>query len=244
MEAINVLGFPINNCTYEELLRDIKNAIERREIMHIATANAAMLTTALSDTEFKKCLFEADIITADGMSIVWAARFLGHALKERITGIDSVWKIVRQAEEFNEKIFLLGSTQPVIEKVAKTFREKFPNLCLVGYHNGYFDRDDDVLELIVKCKPDILLVGMGFSFQEKWIYKYKKILDIPILMGVGGSFDVIAHKVTRAPSWIQKIGMEWFYRLIQEPRRLWKRYLITNVIFIYKVVEAKLFNKI
>ncbi len=243
MEKVNLLGFFISNCTYHELLEEIKKAIKNRKGIHIVTANAAMLTTAQRDNELKKCLFEADIITADGMSIIWATKFLGYPLKERVTGIDSIWRIIEQAEKFNQKIFLLGSEQSVIEKVVKTIKNKFPNLDLVGYRNGYFEKDEDVIALIKRCQANILLGGMGFSFQEKWICKYKKILNVPVIMGVGGSFDVIAGKLTRAPLWVQKIGMEWFFRLIQEPKRLWKRYLITNTMFIYKVMKTKLTSK-
>jgi len=197
----------------------------------------------LVDSGADLCLFDADIITADGMSIIWATKFLGFSLKERVTGIDSVWKIVKQAEEFNQKVFLLGAEQSVIKKVAEIFKNKFPNLHLVGYHNGYFEKDKDVIALIKRCHTDILLVGMGFSFQEKWICKYKKILNVPVIMGIGGSFDVIAGKLIRAPLWVQKIGMEWFFRLVQEPKRLWKRYLITNTMFVYKVMKTKLTSK-
>jgi N-acetylglucosaminyldiphosphoundecaprenol N-acetyl-beta-D-mannosaminyltransferase len=243
MERIDILGFPVCKCTYEELLEAIKHAIGKRIVTHIVTANAAMLTTAIADEELKKCLSDADIITADGMSVVWAARFLGHPLKGRITGIDAIWKIIKQAEERNHTIFLLGAKQSVIETAARKCRTQFPQLRLVGYHNGYFEHDKDVIESIKRCQPDILLVGMGFSLQEKWINRFKDILDVPVVMGVGGSFDVIAGKVKRAPLWIQQIGMEWSYRLMQEPGRLWKRYLVTNSIFLYKVLAARLFKK-
>jgi N-acetylglucosaminyldiphosphoundecaprenol N-acetyl-beta-D-mannosaminyltransferase len=243
MDRIDILGFLVCKCTYEELLEAIKHAIEKRIVTHIVTANAAMLTTALADGELEKCLSDADIITADGMSVVWAAQFLGQPLKGRITGIDATWKIIKQAEECNHTIFLLGAKQSVIESVAQECKMQFPQLRLGGYHNGYFDHDKDVIESITRCQPDILLVGMGFSLQEKWIHRFKDILHVPVVMGVGGSFDVIAGNVKRAPPWIQAIGMEWSYRLMQEPGRLWKRYLVTNSIFIYKVLAARLLKK-
>ena len=237
MNKINILGFSVSNCGYNELLHYVNAAIKSRKITHIITANAAILVSAVYDHELREILKEADITTADGMSIVWAIRLLGHVCKERVTGIDSIFKIARNAEALNHRIFLLGASQAVIEKVTKILKERFPELQIAGYHNGYFDNDDNTINLIKKTKPDIIFIGMGAPRQEKWIYKNKNILDIPILMGVGGSFDVIAGNVSRAPSWIQKIGMEWCYRLIQEPRRLWKRYLFTNAVFVLLFIQ-------
>lgn len=243
MEHKTVLGIKISNCNYLEFLEDIKHAIEYKNPIHIVTANAAMIVESLADKELKRCLEVAEIITADGMSVVWASRFLGHALKERITGIDSICRIMRQAEELQHKIFLLGAKQEILEKAIKILREKYPKLNIVGYHNGYFNNESEILELIKKTQPDILIVGMGFVLQEKLINRFRKVINIPVMMGVGGSFDVIAGEIKRAPLFLQKIGMEWFFRVIQEPKRLWKRYLVTNSIFIFKVVGEKIFNR-
>lgn len=244
MDTVDILGINITNLSMYDFLGVIEQSIRDRRFTHIITANAAMIVTALQDSKLKSCLMEAEIITADGMSLIWAARFLGFPLKERITGIDSIWKILEQAQNLGYRVFFLGARQEVIEKTMVVLKQTFPKLIVVGYHHGYFKNAEEIVESIHQSKPDILFVGLGFSVQEKFINKYRNLWHVPVIMGVGGSFNVIAGDLKRAPLYLQRMGLEWFFRFLQEPRRLWKRYLITNSIFIFKLVHARIRQKL
>ncbi|MBN1523374.1 MAG: WecB/TagA/CpsF family glycosyltransferase [Spirochaetales bacterium] len=240
---INVLKVGITPCSYTEIAKTIAGAIKTGTTIHIVTANAAMITAAWKDRQLSRCLDEAEMVTADGMSVVWAIRFLGNKAIDRVTGIDAAYKIFKQAEKLGHRIFLLGAAQEVLMSAVKVIQKQFPALILAGFHHGYFKSDTVMVSIIKKVRPDILLVGMGFSMQEKWIYNNKTSLDIPVIMGVGGTFDVISGEIPRAPVWMQKTGLEWLFRLLQEPQRLWKRYLVSNTMFIYNVLKMKLSGK-
>src|SRR5262249_20187513 len=170
-------------------------------------------------------------------------RLLSKPLKERVTGIDTFEKSVALAARKNYSIYLLGAKPEVVEEVAGRLRLEYPTLKIAGYHNGYFGRSEDVAAGIQKAKPDILFVAMGSPRQEKWIAANLNLLNVPFAIGVGGSFDHIGGFARRAPQWMQRAGLEWLHRLLSEPKRLWKRYLIGNTRFILLVLKSALFSK-
>lgn len=163
-------------------------------------------------------------------------------LKERVAGFDLFVRLVEEASDKNYKIYLFGAREEVVKKVKAIFERKYPTLQIVGYRNGYFTEADEpeIVKNMAESGADMMFVAFSSPKKEYWIRRYLKELNIPFVMGVGGSFDVIAGTTKRAPLWMQKCGMEWFYRFIQEPGRLWKRYLVGNVSFMIYVLQYKM----
>jgi N-acetylglucosaminyldiphosphoundecaprenol N-acetyl-beta-D-mannosaminyltransferase len=185
----------------------------------------------------------ANVVTADGMSLVFVSKFLGAPIRERLTGVDMVWDILEMAEARGYRVFFLGARAEVIAKTVDAARAKFPRLKVAGMNDGYFQSDAAVCDKIRDSAADILLVGMGFSMQEKWIRNYQESMGVPVALGVGGSFDVMSGRLKRAPLWMQRYGLEWLYRLKQEKKRLWKRYLVSNTRFLWEVLKMKIRGK-
>src|SRR5690625_2894051 len=173
----------------------------------------------------------ADIINADGMGIVWASRVLGSKVPERVTGIDLFVDLLELANEKDLKVAFVGATAEVLEDLCRYVKDEFPNVDIVRAIDGYFEDEGVVVESIRSANPTMLFVGMPTPRKEMFLACNKQDLNVPFLMGVGGSFDVLAGKTRRAPLWMQKTGLEWFFRVLQEPRRLWRRYVFTNVRF-------------
>lgn len=239
---ISLLGARIDNFTMDETLLEINNAIGQKRQIHHADINAAKIVAIQTDKELQESINEADVISVDGQAVVWASHILNKPLKERVSGIDLFTNLIEQANQKAYTIFLLGSKQEVVEKVKDRISKEYSEKIVAGYANGYFKPSDEksIIDQIVAAKPNMLFVGMTTPYKEIFLYKYKEALkDVNFIMGVGGSFDVYSGNLKRAPRWVQKIGMEWFFRLIQDPRRMWKRYLIGNFKFIVLVFKEK-----
>ncbi len=185
------------------------------------------------------------MINADGASIIWAAKKAGVPLNNRVTGIDLFLRLVRLSSEKGYKIYLFGAREEVVVKVKEIFEKKYPQLKIVGYRNGYFNEADEqqIIEDMHMSGADMMFVAFSSPKKEYWINKYLKEINIPFVMGVGGSFDVVAGVTKRAPMWMQEHGLEWFYRFVQEPRRMWKRYIIGNAKFVKLTYEYCYKNK-
>lgn len=243
---IEILGAKIDNLSMSETLSLIEKSIESRRALHHIVVNAGKLVAMQSDKELQNDVNSADIINADGQAVVWASKFLNKPLKERVAGIDLMEKLVEKAQKNNYKIFFFGATEEVVSKVVEKYSHQFSEDIIAGYRNGYFTKQDEPLiaEQIAGSGADILFVAISSPTKENFLNTYKNLLKkVPFVMGVGGSFDVVAGKVKRAPLWMQKSGLEWFYRLIQEPKRMWKRYLVGNSKFIYIVLQEKYASK-
>ncbi len=230
-------GIEIDNLTIQEAIDEIEALIKKGKSSYIVTPNAAQLVLLQKDKEFKKVYESAHLALPDGMSVIWASKILGAPLQARITGTELLFSLLGTSCKKNYKIFLLGGGKQIIEEVNKNLQLKFPNLQIVGNQHGYFSDDREIIEKINKTQADILFIGLGFPKQEKWIYHNLDQLSIKVAVCIGGVFDVVAGKTKRAPEWMQKAGIEWFFRLIQEPQRLWKRYLVGNIIFIWLVFK-------
>lgn len=235
-------GVTIDNLSLQESVVYIKRLLKGQENHYIITPNAAHIVLFQKDEEFRKAYAKASLVLPDGMPLIWASRLLKPRLKERITGTDVLFSLCELSMREKYKIFLLGAGQEVIEKARNTLLNKFPGLHITGIHNGYFNNDKKIKEEINERQPDILFIGIGFSKQEKWINKNINQLNVKVAIAIGGVFDVIAGKFKPAPRLIQNYGLEWLWRLFQEPRRLWKRYLIGNTIFIWLVAKELLKN--
>lgn len=238
---VNILGLPVDKITLKDCVRILESYISMRIPRQLVVVNAAKVVKACRDKELRNIIWSADLVGADGMPIVWASRILGNPLPGRVNGTDLMERLVKVSARKGYRLFLLGATQEVIEKAVTNFKKKYPDLIIAGYRNGYFNSDDEerqTVRTIAASRADILLVGMGTPMKEKFIRQYMNDLNVPVIHGVGGSFDVVSGLTKRAPGWMQKNGLEWLYRVCQEPQRMWHRYLVTNTLFIYMLFKA------
>lgn len=203
--------------------------------------NAASVNEVVNNEELKQAYKNSDLINIDGFSVVWALRFLGYSVPERIACPDLADDILTLAEKQNYSIFLFGAKETTLLLCKKNLQDNFPNLIIAGYHNGYYNEDEElaIIDMINSANPDILFVGMPTPYKELFVEKYRHNLAAKYILGVGGLFDILSGLTKRAPRWIQNIGMEWCYRFAQEPNRLWRRYLIGNSKFIYLIIKEK-----
>lgn len=216
METVNFSGIKVDNVTLEEALSKVKEFLSSGSHHLIVTPNPEIIVASQNDPELRGIINSASLRVPDGISMVVVSKILGKPLKERVAGIDLMMKVVG----LKKKVFLLGGEPGVAEEAAG----KLPGANIVGTYHGYFEEDAEVLKKIRDTRPDILLVGLGAGRQEKWISGHLKELDVPVSMVIGGSLDVISGRKKRAPEWIQKLYIEWLYRLFTEPKR-WKRQL-------------------
>lgn len=228
-----LFGIPISPIRLANALEIIHTTISDKKQLHIGVVNAAKVVNMRRNKELRDDVLSSDLILADGVSIVWASRLLGGSLPERVTGIDLMMGMLRQGDRYGYRMYCLGATAEVLDKVADRIAAEFPNVRLVGKQNGYFtsEEEESVAGNIAAASPDILLVAMTSPKKERFMARWGNSLGVPVFHGVGGSFDVFAGKVQRAPERWQRLGLEWLYRLKQEPRRLWRRYLVTNTLF-------------
>ena len=213
----------------------------QRPVQHVVI-NASKINLMQKDRRLTEIVNSCPIINADGASILWAAKILKIPVRERVTGIDLFLNLVSKADEKGYKIFLFGAKEEVVQKVKDIFEKKYKNLQIVGIRNGYFSsgQEMEIAEQIRRAKPDMLFVAFSSPKKEYWINKYLEKMEVPFVMGVGGSFDVVAGITDRAPGWMQRHGLEWFYRFIQEPKRMWKRYIVGNFKFVILTIKARL----
>lgn len=241
-KRVRFLNTYVDVLTMSETLNRIEEAITKKECIQHVVINAGKVNLMQEDKELTKIINECPIINADGQSIVWGSKFLGNPLPERVAGIDIFTELVKICAEKGYKPYFFGAKEEVVTKVVSKFKQQYPNLKVAGYRNGYFKEEESekIAEDIRESGVDVLFVAFSSPKKEYWIRENMGIMKVPFAMGVGGSFDVLAGKTTRAPKFMQKIGLEWFYRFIQEPRRMGKRYLIGNTKFIKILVKEKL----
>ena len=245
MNRITILNTKIDNLSMHQTLQCIENSILQNKKLHHVVVNAGKMVAMQRDLKLRQSVNSCDLINADGQAVVWASRILGQPLKERVAGIDLMENLVELAYKKNFKIFFFGAKEEVVSSVVKKYKIKYSKDIIAGYRNGYFKKEDEVniAKQISASGADILFVAISSPTKENFLYDNKEALEgVDFIMGVGGSFDVVSGLVKRAPLWMQKIGMEWFYRFAQEPKRMWKRYLIGNIKFIWMVLKERLSN--
>ncbi|MGE7588921.1 WecB/TagA/CpsF family glycosyltransferase [Peribacillus sp. NPDC101480] len=223
---VEILSIPFIDSNMDEFMNGmIYPRLMNQEKTFVVTANPEIVEYANEHQDYKDIILSADYITPDGVGIIMASKWLNQPLQERITGFDLMNELFRVADERALKVYMLGAEENVIEAAAQKVKELYPGLELVGYNHGYIDIKDDTLpKSIAELEPDIILTALGFPRQEKWVSRHYALFNKGLFMGVGGSFDVLAGKVNRAPVFWQKMRLEWLYRLIQQPSR-WKRML-------------------
>jgi N-acetylglucosaminyldiphosphoundecaprenol N-acetyl-beta-D-mannosaminyltransferase len=232
--SVAILGVAIDNFTMAEVLSIVEEEIAEGGFHQIATANADFLVNSVRDEELRETLNRCDVVLADGMPLVWASRFLGTKLKERVAGADLVPKLAMLSAQRGYRIFMLGADEESSAGAARWMQKNCPGVCISGRFSPAFrpleEMDhEDILSRIEAAKPDILLVAFGNPKQEKWIAMHRNRLRVPVCIGVGGSFEFLSGRVRRAPVWMQCSGLEWIFRTLQEPSRLAKRYFNNGV---------------
>lgn len=239
LPSVHLFGIPILAVTMSEILDVLHKQIKKRDPVQIGVVNAAKVVNMSRDNSLKEDVLSSDIILADGAAIVLASVLLRKPLPERVTGIDLMYELFQQGTGLGYRVYCLGATEAVSKTVEDKIKSDYPGLILAGRHNGYFtsEEEESIANKIAESKADILLVAMTSPKKENFLARWSDRINVPICHGVGGSFDVMAGKVKRAPMFWQKMGMEWLYRVIQEPRRMWKRYLVTNTIFMWLLLK-------
>ncbi len=227
---VAILGVAVDNLTMEEVLDAVEADIADGGFHQIATANVDFLMKSIHDEELYETLASCDLVLADGAPLVWASRLMGSGLKERVAGADLVPQLARLSAERGYRLFLLGAEEESSAGTAAWMEKNHPGVCIAGRyspkHRPLEEMDhEEILKRIEAARPDILLVAFGNPKQEKWLAMHRHRLEVPVCIGVGGSFDFLSGRIPRAPLWMQQSGMEWLYRTIQEPSRLAKRYI-------------------
>ncbi len=238
-QLVILLGVPIDNLGVGETLERLDAFVQAGRATgkshQVVTINADFVKNAIHDPEVRYLLQDADLASADGMPLVWGARLLNVPLKGRVTGADLVPLLAERAAQKGYSIYFLGAAPGVAAAAAGILQQRYPSLKVAGVYSPpvqpVLEMTDDVLQSIREARPDILLVAFGNPKQEKWIGMYKRQLRVPVMMGVGGTLDFIAGLTRRAPAWMQRSGLEWLYRLVQEPGRLWRRYAGDFLVF-------------
>lgn len=235
-----VLGAPLDALSMSDMLALCAETIARRRRLLVGVVNAAKLVNMRRDVALRAAVLSTDVILADGMAVVWAARLLGHRLPERVAGIDLMVRLLELADREGHRVYCLGATDEVLIAVTREIGQRYRGVQLVGARHGYYRPEEEtgIAAEIAAARPDILFVAMSPPKKEQFIARWGPELGVPVCHGVGGAFDVIAGKTRRAPRWWQRLGLEWLYRVLQEPRRLWRRYLVTNTLFIGMVLWA------
>jgi exopolysaccharide biosynthesis WecB/TagA/CpsF family protein len=224
----------IDNVTMNEAVSEIDKIVNNKGYHYVVTPNVDHIIKLENDTEFKKVYENADLILTDGKPLIWISRILKTPIKEKVSGSDLFPRICELAAKKKYKLFLLGAAEGVAEKAANNLMSRYKGLDVVGTFSPDYGFENDskkineIINIINKFKPDILAVGFGAPKQEKFIYKYKDSLKVPISLAIGASIDFEAGNVKRAPIWMQNFGLEWFYRFLKEPRRMFKRYFVDD----------------
>ncbi len=242
-KKVDFLDIPVDSLTMVETVTIIDAAISQNKRINHVVINAGKVVAMQKDKQLHQSVVSCDLINADGQSIVWAARFLGLQIPERVAGIDLMDELINLSAKKGYKCFFLGAKEDVVKKVVEIYSNKYKTLLIAGYRNGYFtaDEEGEVAKQIAESGAQILFVAITSPRKENFMYKYReKLSQVNFTMGVGGSFDVVAGYTKRAPVWMQNIGLEWFFRLSQEPKRMWKRYLVGNSLFLWIVLKRKL----
>ena len=242
MKRIELLNTYVDNYSMSDTLDLILDNVEKDNQIHHVVVNAGKIVAMQDDPQLRKSVNESDLINADGQAVVWATRLLGKPIVERVAGIDLMENLVKLAHENGLKIFFFGAKEEVVKKVTQIYAERYSPQIIAGYRNGYFDKSEEesIADHIAASGAHILFVAISSPTKENFLFENKnRLSNVNFIMGVGGSFDVVSGKVKRAPLWMQKIGLEWFYRFLQEPGRMWKRYLIGNSKFIWLVLKER-----
>lgn len=231
---IEVLGTPVDALSFAETVAAAQNAMTQRVLLHQVSLNVAKLVDMRTDHDLRDHVLAGSMISADGMGILWAARLLGQPLPGRVAGVDLMMAVLALCAEQGFRPYLLGASREVVRLAADAALKQWPGLALAGYRDGYFTEGEEatVVDDIRSSRADCLFVAMPTPRKESFMRYHRDALGVPFIMGVGGSFDILAGVTRRAPDWMQRVGIEWAYRCLQEPGRMIGRYARTHPIFV------------
>lgn len=234
-----IMGCHIDNLSMEETLLAIDQFIISGQPHQHVVVNVDKLVKASRDPQIREIINGCDLVNVDGMPVVWASRLLGRPLKERVAGVDLFYKLIARAEEKRWRVYLLGAKDSVLRKTIEVLKATHPNLIIAGHRNGYWTDSEESATVndIREARADLLFVAISSPKKEIFLGKYQKLMQVPFSMGVGGTFDVVAGLTKRAPKWMQSSGLEWFYRFLQEPRRMFRRYFIEDTHFFWLLIK-------
>lgn len=236
-----VLDVPVDDLTMDETLDVIDGFILEGSVHQHVVVNVSKVVQANRDPSLRQLIAACDLINADGQPIVWAARLLGAPLRERVTGVDLMQRLIERSVTRGYRLYLLGARPEVVAAVAARIAREHPGATVAGWRDGYWSPDEEpaVVSAIAAARPDVLFVAFGSPAKERFLARWKGTIAAPFVMGVGGSFDVYAGRVRRAPTWMRRVGLEWLFRVIQEPQRMWRRYAGDAPRFAWLVLRAK-----
>ena len=239
LKQVEILGVNVNSLTMAQAVEAVQQFIAEKKVALVATANAEMLMRSTQDEELKDILNQADLVVPDGAGTVWAAGHLGEPMPERVAGFDLAQELMREAPARGDRIYFFGSAPGVADKAKAKAEELYPGIQVVGTRNGFFTEADEpgIIAEIKAARPDILLAALGVPKQEKWLKKHMQELQVPGSIGVGGTLDVMAGVMERAPLWMQKAKLEWLFRGLKQPSRAGR--LLALPKFVLKVVASK-----
>jgi N-acetylglucosaminyldiphosphoundecaprenol N-acetyl-beta-D-mannosaminyltransferase len=238
---MKLFNIPIINCTKDKAIELIVNALSQKTKTQINFINAHCINTAYANPLYMKILQNTKTNFADGVGMQFAASLLSEHLIDNVNGTDLYPMLIKALAKTQHKIYLLGAEPGIAEQMRDKALEQYPTLQFCGIHHGHFNENETktIIDQINQANPDLLLVAMGVSKQELWIADHLKQLNIKVAIGVGGLFNFYSGKIPRAPYWMQSLGLEWLHRFFMEPSRLWKRYLIGNLIFLFRIIKLK-----
>lgn len=243
---VRLIDSPVDAVTMEQVIELCLGWIRGdRRPRQILTTNVALIVAIRSDSKLNQVVESAELVVADGVPILWTSRLLHAALPGRVAGVDLMARLLKRGDQEKLRVFFLGAHQEVVTALVEQTKQKYPQLVITGYRNGYFNQQKwpEIIQQIRDSQADILFVGMPSPFKETWCFDHLQALGTPIVLGVGGSFDVLAGFTRRAPLWMQNAGLEWFWRLLMEPRKMWKRYLTTNTVFLTLLMREMLVSR-
>lgn len=229
----NLLGSPFDPLTLEQTLERVESLVETRRPHQHAAVNVDVLVRMSRDAEYAALIRGCDLVSADGMPIVWASRLLGTPLPGRVATPDLFDRILERADERGWRVYLLGARAEVVGRAAAVIAQRHPGLRIVGTRDGYWDESEEeaLARAVRDAAPDVLFVATSSPKKERFLSRYKELMGVPFAMGVGGVFDIVAGETRRAPRILQRVGLEWLYRFGQEPRRMFRRYFIDDMHF-------------
>jgi N-acetylglucosaminyldiphosphoundecaprenol N-acetyl-beta-D-mannosaminyltransferase len=245
----HILNVPVHAVCYADVLDQVREWIvnNSRTGKYIVQANVFTLVNAKENPHYIRAVREANLLVPDGMPLVWLLRHKGHALHERVYGPDLMMKICEEAAKNRWRCFFYGGNEETVRLLENQLLKNYPSLIIAGTYAPPFraltdKEDDEVCRYINSKKPDILWVALGSPRQDLWMYEHRDKLNVSVMHGVGAAFDFLSGKVPQAPRWMMRAGLEWLFRLFIEPRRLWKRYTITNLKFLYYLCTSALYR--
>jgi len=243
--VVDVLGVPVDGVTLPQLLEVLLQYIADNRRATVLSANVHLVNLAQKDRWLLELYRSANLVYCDGFGVRLAALLLGQGIAPRQTAADWLWDLAACWEENDRSMYFLGSRPGVAERAAQRLRTRFPHLRVLGTRHGFFDKardsaeNRDVIESINRVSPDLLCVGFGMPLQERWILENREDLEARVVINLGAIFDFVSGDVPRAPTWMTALGLEWLGRLLLEPRRLWRRYLLGNPLFLARVLTSR-----